>query len=283
MNGTNFSQRLQRILNSLEVAKESPLWVVFSTEFSRLMKSRRFKILLAVMIFPAVIYLFSPNPNDEGIDAMRKAFQGLMVELLPNYWVGIIGQLIIIILMSDLLASEIDKGTVRLLIARPVRISELVAGKFLAGMGVIAVMLAVPYVTIWLYNPVVYGAGLDGLQKSLGDLLLSLGVSILVASLLGALSMLVSVAISRPLYASLTTFGLIFLLQFILPQIPYVHNPRQYTLGYQTVVLLKGSFDKVSLSSFSGDPSTTSISLAAVTLTLLVLTWGAMMRREFPD
>jgi ABC-2 type transport system permease protein len=247
------------------------------------MKSRRFKVLLAVMIFPAIIYLFSPNPNGEGIDAMRKAFQGLTVDLLPNYWLGIIGQLIIIILMSDLLASEIDKGTVRLLIARPVRISELVAGKLLAGLGVLAVMFAASYVIIWLYNPVVYGVGLDGLWESLGDFLPAIGVSILVASLLGALSMLISVVISRPLYASLTTFGVIFLLQFILPQIPYVHNPRQYTLGYQTVVLLKGSFDKVNLSAFSGDPSTTFISFVTMILVLLLLTWGAMMRREFPD
>ncbi len=255
--------------------------VILEGEFRRLIRSRKLKILFVVTFFPAFIYLFSPNATGKGVDAMLKSFQALMLDLLPNYWLGIIGQLIAIILMSDLLASEIDKGTIRLLLARPLRLSELVAAKFLAGISALAVLFGVPYVVIWLYNPVVYDTGMEGLSKGLPDLALALGATILVLASLGALAMLVSVIITRPLYASLATFGVLFLVQFILPQIPYIENPERYTLGYQTVVLLRSGFDKVDLSAFTGDPAHTAAIFALLGLGFLLTTWWILLHRDF--
>ncbi|WP_297508657.1 ABC transporter permease [Thermococcus sp.] len=261
----------------------SPLWVIFSTESIKLLRSRKFKVLLAITLFPSVIYLLSPNPIGSGVEGMRKAFQALMLDLLPNYWLGIIGQLIVIILMSDLLAGEIDRGTIRLLIAKPLRLSELVAAKFLAGLSTLVLLFGIPYVVIWLYNPVVYGTGVNGLGEGFGDFLYVLGVTVLLVASIGALSMLLSVVISRPLYASLATFGLLFLLQFLIPQIPYISNPESYTLGYRAVLLLKSSFHEVDLSGFQGSSEYTAFFFIFLTVLLLVLTWVALERREFPD
>ncbi|MDV3103204.1 ABC transporter permease [Thermococcus waiotapuensis] len=261
----------------------SPLWVVFSTEIIKLLRSRKFKVLLAITLFPSVIYLLSPNPSGSGVEGMRKAFQTLMLDLLPNYWLGIIGQLIVIILMSDLLAGEIDRGTIRLLIAKPLCLSELVAAKFLTGLGTLLLLFGIPYAVIWLYNPVVYGAGVDGLWEGFSDLLYVLGVTALLMASIGALSMLLSVVISRPLYASLATFGLTFLLQFLIPQIPYISNPGSYTLGYRAVLLLRGGFREVDLSRFQGSPEYTALFFLSSTVLLPVLTWAALERREFPD
>ncbi|NJD99734.1 ABC transporter permease [Thermococcus sp. LS1] len=262
---------------------KSGFWIIFETEFRRHLRSRKLKVLFVVTFFPTLIYLISPNATGTGVDAMQKAFQALMLDLVPNYWLGIIGQLLAIILMSDLLASEIDRGTIRLLLARPVRLSEVVTAKFLAGMSSLAVLFGVPYLIIWLYNPVVYGTGIEGLWKGLSDFALILGATLLVLAALGALAMLVSVIVTRPLYASIATFGLVFLLQFLLPQIPYVKNSERYTLGYQTVVLLKSGFDKLNLTDFHGNPAHTALFFGAATVLLLLLAWAVLLRREFPE
>ncbi len=258
-------------------------WVIFESEFRRLIRSIKLKVLFLATFFPSLLYLFNPHASGSGVDSMLKAFQALMLDLLPNYWLGIIGQLIAIILMSDLLASEIDRGTIRLLLARPVRLSEVVGAKFLAGMATLAVLFGVPYAVIWLYNPVVYDTGTEGLWKGLPNLAGALGATLLVLATLGALAMLISVIITRPLYASLTAFGIVFLLQFLLPQIPYIKNPQRYTLGYQTAVMLKSSFHKVDLSAFGGSPAHTAIFFAATSALLLVLAWAVLMERDFPD
>ncbi len=262
---------------------QSALWVVFESEFRRLIRSRKLKVLFLATFFPAFIYLLSPNATGSGVDVMLKAFQSLMLDLIPNYWLGIIGQLIVIILMSDLLAGEIDRGTIRLLLARPVRLSEVVTAKFLAGLGALAVLFGIPYTVIWLYNSVVYDTGANGLWNGLPDFLLALGATLLVLALLGALAMLVSVIITRPLYASLATFGVVFLLQFLLPQIPYIKNPERYTLGYQAVVLLKAGFDKVDLSTFVGNSTYTTVFFGAVGAIFLAVAWAVLINRDFSD
>ncbi len=273
---TNWETLIRRFMGA-------PFWVMLEVEFRRLLRSRKFKVLFLVTFFPDLIYLLSPNASGSGIDAMLKSFQYLMLDLLPNYWLGIIGQLIAIILMSDLLASEIDRGTVRLLISKPVKFGEIIAAKFLAGVGALAVLFGLPYTVIWLYNPIVYGTGFKGLEEGFTAFLLVLGATLLVLALLGALTMFISVVISRPLYTALSSFGLVFLLQYLLPQIPYIKNPGHYTLGYQTVVILKAGFDRVDLSTFSGDPARSSLFLMTALVVFLLLTWGWLRKREFPD
>ena len=257
--------------------------VIFLTESRRLLRSRKLKVLFLITFFPALIYLLNPSPSGNGLDAMRKAFQGLMVDLIPNYWLGIIGELIAIILMSDLLAGEIDRGTIRLLIARPVKFSEIVGAKFAGGMVALTALFGIPYLAIWLYSALVYRTGLSGLSGSLPDFLLSLGATLLVVAALGSLALFVSALITRPLYSALATFGVLFLVQFLIPQIPYIQNPERYTLGYQTVVLLKAGFNKVDLSSFTGTPWHVAAFFSVLVAAFLFLTWLVLSRREFPE
>ena len=258
-------------------------WVMFENEFRRMLRSRKFKVLFIVTFFPSLIYLISPNASGTGLASMLRSFEALMINLLPNYWLGIIGQLIAIIIMCDLLASEMDRGTIRLLLAKPVRLSSVLTAKFLAGLSALAILFGVPYAVIWLYNPLVYDTGLKGLSRGFPDLSLVLGVSLLVLAALGALSMFISVLVSRPLYASLTTFGIVFVLQFLIPQIPYLKNAERYTLSYQTGVLLNVGFDKIDLSSFIGNPTHTAFILSSLTLLLLVMAWAVLVRKDFPE
>ncbi len=258
-------------------------FVILETEFRRITRSRRFLAILLVTVFPAVIYLFNPEATGKGLDAMLEAYQSLMAELVPSYWLGVIGQLLAIILMSDLLASEIDKGTIRLLLAKPVKMSEIIMGKFAAGILALTTLFIIPYIVIWLYNPVVYGTGYNGLAKSISDVLLVAAATILVLAALGSLSMMVSALITRSLYASLVSFGIVFLSQYIIPQIPYVENPSHYTIGYQVLVILKEGFERINLQSIQGNSCHTIVFFSTLTTAFLAATWVFLTRRDFTE
>ncbi|WP_297494647.1 ABC transporter permease subunit [Thermococcus sp.] len=253
---------------------------VLETEFLRLLRSRKFKLLFLVTIFPSILYLLNPNASGTGVGPLKKSFEGLFADLLPNYWLGIIGQLIAVIVMSDLLAGEIDRGTIRLILARPVRMSGFLAGKFLAGLAALALLFGIPYAVIWLYAPLPYQGGLEGIKVLAGSFGVVLGATLVILMFLGALSMFLAVLIGKPLYATLATFGLLFLEQFILPQIPYIDHPERLTLGYQALVMLKGSFGNINV---IGTPLESAVTFLGVSASLLVLTWVLLLKKEFPN
>ncbi len=253
---------------------------VFETEFLRLLRSRKFKLLFLVTMFPAVIYLLNPGASGTGVENLRAGFEALFTDLLPNYWLGIIGQLIVVIIMSDLIAGEIDRGTIRLILAKPVRMSEFLAGKFLAGLSGLVILFGIPYAVIWFYAPLPYDAGFDGVRALAGDFGAVMGSTVVVLTFLGALSMFLAVLVKRPLYTTLATFGVLFLGQFILPQIPYIEHPERLTLGYQALVMLKASFENLNV---VGTPWETALAFLLTSVGLLVLTWFLLLRQEFPD
>ena len=253
---------------------------VFETEFLRLLRSRKFKLLFLVTIFPAVIYLLSPNASGTGVESLRAGFEGLFADLLPNYWLGVIGQLIAVIIMTDLIAGEIDRGTIRLILARPVKLGEFLAGKFLAGLSALLVLFGIPYAIIWFYAPLPYDAGFDGIRALTGDFGVVMGSTVVVLAFLGALSMFLAVLVRRPLYATLATFGVLFLGQFILPQVPYIEHPERLTLGYQALVMLKVSFENLNI---VGTPWETALAFLLTSAGLLALSWFTLLKQEFPD
>ncbi|MEO2151289.1 MAG: ABC transporter permease subunit, partial [Thermococcus sp.] len=162
---------------------------VFETEFLRLLRSRKFKLLFLVTLFPAVIYLLNPGASGTGVEPLKKGFEGLFTDLLPNYWLGIIGQLIAVIIMSDLIAGEIDRGTIRLILARPIGIGEFLAGKFLAGLSALLLLFGIPYAVVWLYAPLPYHAGFAGVKVLAVDFGAVLASTAVILAFLGALSM----------------------------------------------------------------------------------------------
>ncbi|AHL22690.1 ABC transporter permease [Thermococcus nautili] len=253
---------------------------VFETEFLRLIRSRKFKLLFLVTIFPAVIYLLSPNASGTGVEPLKKGFEDLFADLLPNYWLGIIGQLIAVIIMSDLIAGEIDRGTIRLILARPIGIGEFLAGKFLAGLSALLVLFGIPYAVVWLYAPLPYRAGLAGVKALAVDFGAVLASTAVILAFLGALSMFLAVLVRRPLYATLATFGILFLGQFLLPQVPYFEHPERLTLGYQALVMLKAGFESLSV---TGTPWKTAVAFAVASASLLLVTWLLLVKGEFPD
>ncbi len=187
--------------------------------------------------------------------------------------------------MSDLLASEIDRGgTIRILLTKPIRKSEIVLGKFLSGITAIAVIFGVPYLIMQVYMVLLYKSGFEGgFRTTFDDLLFATGITLLVLGSLGAVSMLLSVILSRPLYASLASFGLVFTAQFILPQLPFFDDPERFNLSYQIGVLLKKGFTlNTGLDSYKGDPGMSALFFLSVILVSLILTLlGGLYRKEY--
>ncbi|AIU70862.1 ABC transporter permease [Thermococcus eurythermalis] len=259
--------------------------VLYSSEVSRILRARRFKVMLAAMLLPVVVYFFTHEEITEyGAKALERSFQIVTSEFMVNFWLGVIGQLVAIILMSDLLASEIDRGTIRLLLTKPIRKSEIVFGKFLAGMTGIAVLFGVPYLVLQIYGVLLYKAGLEGFRATFDEALYALGVTLLLLGALGALAVLLSVVVSRPLYASLSAFALVFVAQFILPQLPFFDNPERFTLNYQVGVLLKSHFTlHAGLDAYKGEPRMTALFFIGSIIAALLFTLLGIYRKEYPD
>lgn len=257
--------------------------VLYSNEVPRLIRSKKLKVMLALMFLPVLVYFFS---HESITEYSTKAFQISLQVTFSNYmvsfWASVIGQPMVIILMSELLASEIDRGTMRLLLTKPIRKSEILFGKLFAGMTGLAVIFGVPHLILYVYMVLLYKRGFGGFTATIGDILLALGVTLLVLGTLGAFSMFLSVMLSRPLYASLASFGVIFVAQFILPQLPFSDDPERFTLNYQLGVLLKKGFTlHTGLDAYKGDPTTSALFFGAVMLLSLIFALIGLYRREY--
>lgn len=259
--------------------------VLYSSEVSRTIRARRFKVMLAAMLLPVIVYFFTHGEITEyGARALERSFQIVASEFMVNFWLSVIGQLVAIILMSDLLASEIDRGTIRLLLTRPIRKSEIVFGKFLAGITGLTILFGVPYLLLQIYGVLLYKAGLEGFTATLDETLYALGVTLLLLGSLGALAMLLSILVSRPLYASLSAFALVFVAQFILPQLPFFDNPERFTLNYQVGVLLKSGFTlHAGLDAYKGEPAMSALFFMGAILAALLFTLLGIYRKEYPE
>ncbi|NJE07024.1 ABC transporter permease [Thermococcus sp. M39] len=257
--------------------------VLYENEVYRLLKSRRLKVMIVLMLLPVVVYFFTHEEITEySAKALKISFQINVSEFLINFWGSVIGQLIVIILMSELLASEIDKGTMRLLLVKPIKKSEIVFGKFFAGMTGIILIFGIPYFVMQIYMVLLYKSGFDGFRATFGDFLFALGVTLLILGSLGAFSMFLSVILSRPLYASLASFGIIFTAQFILPQLPFFDDPERFNLSYQIGVLLKKGFTlHAGLDAYKGDPNMSALFFLSIILLSLAFTLLGIYRKEY--
>ena len=257
--------------------------VLYLNEVYRLLKSRRLKVMLALMLLPVIVYFFTHEEITEySAKALEISFQINVSQFLINFWASVIGQLVVIIIMSDLLASEIDRGTIRILLTKPIKKSEIVIGKFFSGVTAMVIIFGIPYLIMQIYMVLLYKSGFEGVRATFDDLLFATGITILVLGSLGAFSMLLSVILSRPLYASLASFGLVFAAQFILPQLPFFDDPERFNLSYQIGVLLKKGFTlHTGLDSYKGDPNMSALFFLSVILMSLIFTLLALYRKEY--
>ncbi|HII67422.1 MAG TPA: ABC transporter permease, partial [Thermococcaceae archaeon] len=66
--------------------------VLYQNEVYRLLKSRRFKVMLVLMLLPVVIYFFTHEEITEySAKALKISFQINISQFLINFWASVIG------------------------------------------------------------------------------------------------------------------------------------------------------------------------------------------------
>jgi Cu-processing system permease protein len=119
----------------------STVFAVAATEFRIAFRNRWVAIAIAMMVlFAAVLSAAGSAPTGElGADKLTvtvASLTSLAVYLVP---------LIALLMSFDAIAGEMERGTLALVLTYPVRRAELVIGKFLAHLGVLALAVTAGY------------------------------------------------------------------------------------------------------------------------------------------
>ncbi|PHP67709.1 nitrous oxidase accessory protein [Zhengella mangrovi] len=177
----------------------SRVLAVAATEFR--MAARNRWVFLSTLVF--LLFSLALSFPGVGAAAMKADVLTLASAALATLAVYLV-PLIALLLAYDSFAGEVERGTLALILATPVRRGELVAGKFLGLFGVLAIALVTGLAVSTLAAGAVYGfapAGLAAMAR------LTLTALMLGAVFLAA-GIAVSVAARRTGTAAATVFGL---------------------------------------------------------------------------
>jgi len=218
-------------------------FVIAEYELRRILGSKKFKLMLAVMLLPDIFFLLGSGgmpPVETGLNVCLEMFWKEAGGNILNFWAGLPAQILVILLASELLAGEYENETFKLLITKPVKKSEIVLGKWLAFFVSMVLINLLPVLLLALLICLVYGGYWDAFfaifsyDLWVGELTVVIGLTVV-----GTFTLLLSSLLSKSLYAALTSFVIILLYQIFIPQITWFENPSQYTLSYQLGVILE--------------------------------------------
>lgn len=219
------------------------LFIIAEYELRRILGSRKFKIMLAIMLLPNIAFLLGSGgiiPVETGETVSLEEFWISTGDSILNYWTGLPGQILFILITSEMLAGEYENETFKLLITKPLKKSEIVLGKWLAFV-VTVVLLVLPPITISaVLICVVYGGFWDGFITIMTyDLWVGVLAVVVGATIIGTITLMFSASSTKSLYAALSAFVVTLLYQTFIPQLTWLENTGQYTLSYQLGVILE--------------------------------------------
>lgn len=203
--------------------QRAPGWVVIARkELADHLLSVRFLILLVVLGLAAVVPLYfaadAIRAAASQISDARAVFLALFVlppadvPIPPVYgFVGIVAPLLGVAFAFDAINSERAEGTLPRLLSQPIHRDDVIAGKFVAGLAIIMLVLVSVVVVISGF-----GIARLGIVPTVGELerlVAWLLLTIVWVSLWLAFGLLLSVVIRRGATAALAGFGVWLLLQ----------------------------------------------------------------------
>lgn len=152
-------------------------------------RSRWVLLSTLILLFFAVLLVFLGGSPTAGLDAdpinlLVASLATLSVYLLP---------LIALLLSFDSIAGEVDRGTLQLLLATPIRRSQLLLGKFLGHVSVLAIAVALGYglagaLALTQNEGNVMPASIIGLLRLIGSSILMGAAFVAIGLLLSALA-----------------------------------------------------------------------------------------------
>jgi ABC-2 type transport system permease protein len=189
--------------------------IVAAKEFSDHVRSVRFVILVVLVTLAGVTAVHSASgPIRDAADSATQTpsiflyLFTLSPERVPAFheFLGILGPLLGIAFGFDAINGERAQGTLPRLVAQPIHRDEIINGKFVAGIGAIALTLACLIAIVGGYGAIRLGVG-----PSLGDLARLTAffvVAVVYISLWLALSLLLSVVCRRAATAALAAIAI---------------------------------------------------------------------------
>lgn len=280
-------QKLEtRVLNRLRSRfHHLKLFPIAREETTRILNSRKFKIILFVMLLPVIILLLSAgeiNPADVGVDATVLAFERGGGENILDFWVALPAQFLVILIAAELIAGEVENETLTLLIVKPIRRADILFGKLLAFLICILVITIIPLLAFAGLTTLIYQGGREGFGEILwGPFALGEGVLIFGLLTIGCFTILFSSLTRKSLYGALASLLTLFLFNLFVPNLSFL-GPS-YTLEYRLGLILEEGYRLATETKiYSGDPLLTLAILTWLNVMFLAVSLIALFRREMP-
>ena len=190
--------------------------VVARKEFADHLLSARFLVLIGILGVAAAAAVFASSAgirsvasDTEGIPALFLKLFTVTTDPVPFplvVFIGFLAPLLGIMFGFDAISGERSQGTLPRLLAQPIHRDEVITGKFVGGLAVIALMLTA--LTLFVSGIGIFRLGLIPTSTEIGRLLVWLVVSIIYVGFWQALATLTSVTVRRAASSALIAVGI---------------------------------------------------------------------------
>lgn len=196
--------------------------VVARKEFADHLLSARFLVVVGILAVAASAAVFAASGGIRSIASDALGVPALFLKLFtvtadPVPWplvifIGFLGALLGIMFGFDAISGERAQGTLPRLLAQPIHRDEVILGKFVGGLAVVAVMLTA--LTVFVTGVGIFRLGLVPTPNEIGRLLVWLIVSVIYVGFWQALATLTSVMVPRAATSALISLGVWLVLFF---------------------------------------------------------------------
>jgi ABC-2 type transport system permease protein len=190
--------------------------VVARKEFADHLLSARFLVLIGILGVAAAAAVFASSAGIRSVASDTEGIPGLFLKLFTVttdpvpfplvVFIGFLAPLLGIMFGFDAISGERSQGTLPRLLAQPIHRDEVITGKFVGGLAVIALMLTA--LTLFVSGIGIFRLGLVPEATEMGRLLVWLVVSIIYVGFWQALATLTSVTVRRAASSALIAVGI---------------------------------------------------------------------------
>jgi ABC-type transport system involved in multi-copper enzyme maturation permease subunit len=195
--------------------------IIAKDVLSSSLKEKRFYLAaIYFVLIPVVLNIFNNIgstlvQSGSGI-ALYYAQTAILQEFKSIYISFFLGQILLVILAADLIAGEVEHGTISLLKTKPVYDSEIILGKFLGSMGVISILDLPAIIYIYFSFLTKLDATWPGAYfGTLDEIIMALIVLLLLQSIIVAMTIMLSTVFAKTLYAILASLLALFIISTI--------------------------------------------------------------------
>ena len=190
--------------------------VVARKEFADHLLSARFLVLIGLLGVAAAAAVFASSAGIRSVASDTGGIPALFLKLFTVttdpvpfalvVFIGFLAPLLGIMFGFDAISGERSQGTLPRLLAQPIHRDEVITGKFVGGLAVIALMLTA--LTLFVSGIGIFRLGLIPTSTEIGRLVVWLVVSIIYVGFWQALATLTSVTVRRAASSALIAVGI---------------------------------------------------------------------------